>query len=66
MLDLDYVQFALTLFQILTHFLDLGFLELLGFDALDLCLQLYDSLLELIPLLRQLRDLNLFALIVLP
>ena len=63
---LDYIEFSLGPIKINLHLVDLCLLELLLFDLLDISLQLYYALLELVPLLGQLRDLNLLRLIVLP
>ena len=62
---LNDIEFPLRPVKINFHLVDLGLLELLLFDFLDVSLQLDDALLQLVTLLRQLRDLNLLSLVVL-
>ena len=66
MLDLDDVEFTLALFKIIANLVYLGFLKLLLFDLQYLGLQVDHPLLKLVPLLRQLRYLDLLLLIFLP
>ena len=63
MLDLDDVEFTLALVEISAHLVHLGLLKLLLFDLQYLGFQVDHPLLKLVPLLRQLRYLDLLLLI---
>ena len=65
-LDLDDVEFALTTVKIRAHLLDLSLFKLFLLNLQYLGLQVDHSLLELIPLLRHLRYLDLLRLVLLP
>ena len=66
MLDLDDVELTFPCIKIQSHLFNLRFLKLLLFNLQYFRLQVDNSLLQLVPLLRQLAYLDLLRLILLP